>query len=52
MVLFHICEKRKFGDVEPPSNEEIAELKNKYINNTSVYHYEEPNERVEIEVKE
>ena len=44
--------KKKNGDVEPPSNEEIAELKNKYINKTSVYHYEEPKERVEIEVKE
>jgi len=43
--------KNKTGDVEPPSDEEIAKLKNQYISNTSVYHYEEPKESVEIEVK-
>lgn len=44
--------KKKMGDVEPPSDEEIAKLKNKYIKDTSVFYYEEPKERVEIEVKE
>ena len=47
--------KRKIGDTEPPTDEEIAQVKNSYIQEKSVYYYEEPKEpieRVEIEVKE
>ena len=29
--------KNKVGDVEPPSQEEIAEIKNKYTNDTIFY---------------
>lgn len=47
--------KKKLGDVEPPTDEEIAKMRNAYINENSVYYYEEPKgqvETVEIEVKE
>ena len=37
--------KQKSGDVEPPSEEEIAKIKNAYISKTSVYEYEEPVEK-------
>jgi hypothetical protein len=29
--------KRKLGDIEPPSQEEIAEIKNRYTKNTIFY---------------
>ena len=50
--------KKKLGDTEPPTDEEIAKVKNEYISQTSVYEYEEPKwekqevEKVEIEVQE
>ena len=37
--------KQKSGDVEPPSEEEIAKIRNAYISKTSVYEYEEPIEK-------
>lgn len=53
-VLAYIRKKR-LGDIEPVSDEEIAKIKNAYTNEQSVYYYEEPKEQkeiVEIEVKE
>ena len=33
--------KKKIGDVEPPTQEEINEIRNRYTNDT-VFHYKEP----------
>lgn len=42
--------KQKSGDVEPPSEEEIAKIRNAYISKTSVYEYEPPSDTIESEM--
>ena len=53
--------KKKLGDTEPPTDEEIAKVKNEYISQTSVYEYEKPEwdfpemketEVIEVQVQE
>lgn len=45
--------KKKNGDNEPLNKDEIAKIKNDYLDKTSIYYYEEPilkpEEQVEIE---
>jgi hypothetical protein len=44
--IFAYMRKNKMGDVEPPSQEEIANIRNQYTNDTVFY--TEPIEAVEI----
>ena len=39
--------KEKNGNNEPPTEEEIAAIKNQYISKETVYYYSEPKETIE-----
>ena len=47
MGIIACMRKEKNGNNEPPTEEEIAAIKNQYISKETVYYYSEPKETIE-----